>query len=209
MNILRDFFEKFDAYYVGGYVRDLIRGHESLDIDIAVDASLKDFLPLLKDCNPYVVKKYENCSFHHQGKHYSMSRMRKDITCDGRHAKIEPVHTIKEDASRRDFTINAIYMTFDGKFIDPLNGIQDLKNKIVKFIGDPKDRIKEDQLRILRYFRFCALLGAMPDDEMMKMFEKYYPIKTISKERIQEEYQKLLKLYPEKSFLKKVEKFYL
>jgi len=123
MHILKDFFEKFDAYYVGGYVRDLIRGVESIDIDIAVDASLSEFLPLFKEYHPHAMKKYENCSFRHNGKHYSISRMRKDVACDGRQAKIEPVHTVEEDVIRRDFTVNAIYMTFDGQFVDPVGGV--------------------------------------------------------------------------------------
>jgi len=207
--MLENFFKKFDAYYVGGYVRDFIRGYESSDIDIAVDAALEDFLPFFKNYHPHVIIKYENCSFSAQGKHYSISRMRKDAMCDGRHARIEPVHTIEEDALRRDFTINAIYMTFDGALIDPVHGIQDLKNRIVRFIGDPKKRVKEDQLRILRYFRFCALLGVMLDDDLLKVFEDYCPITTISKERIQEEYQKLLKLNPTGDFLKKAQRFYL
>ncbi|USO02381.1 MAG: CCA tRNA nucleotidyltransferase [Alphaproteobacteria bacterium] len=208
MHFLEKLFETFEAYYVGGYVRDLIRGYESLDIDIAVDASLKDFLPFVKKYNPYIMTKYENCSFSYEGRKYSISRMRKDIMCDGRQAKIQPVHTIEEDALRRDFTINAIYMKFNGEFCDPVGGIQDLKDKKVQFIGEPEKRIKEDQLRMLRYFRFCALLEVMPADDIVRICEKYYPIETVSKERIKEEYIRLLKLKPSHTFLDMIEKFY-
>ena len=200
--------KKFSIYYVGGYVRDLLRGVESKDIDLAIDAPLSEWVDFLKDYKPYIMTRYESCSFRLDGKHYTISRMRKDIACDGRQANIIPVHTITEDALRRDFTMNAIYMTMDGDFLDPVGGMDDLKNKIVKFIGDPKTRIQEDQLRILRYFRFCVLLGVMPEKKIIKISEEYLPILSVSKERIKEEYRKLLKLEPIDDFLSLVQPFY-
>ena len=209
MNEIEVLFQKYKAYYVGGYVRDLLLGIESHDIDIAIDAPLEEWLPIFKDRKVFVTKRYESCSFRYNECHYTISRMRKDTLCDGRQATIEPVHTIEEDALRRDFTINAIYMTFDKKIIDPVGGVGDLSDKKVRFIGDPKTRITEDQLRILRYFRFCALLGVMPDKEILKICEKFYPITNISKERIKEEYQKLLKYNPSVSLFEIVDRYYL
>lgn len=209
MQQIEQLFQKYPTYYVGGYVRDWLLGRESPDIDIVVDAPLSEWLPMFqKVVKPYVMLRYESCSFKWEGCHYTISRMRKDVSCDGRQADIEPVHTIEEDALRRDFTINAIYMTYDRKIIDPVGGVEDLKNKIVRFIGDVEVRVKEDQLRILRYFRFCALLGVMPEPGMIQVFEKYGPIITVSKERIQEEWRKLLKWNPSGKFLKQVERFY-
>ena len=85
--------------------------------------------------------------------------MRVDKETYGRKAKVEFVEDIFLDSCRRDFTINSIYSNYDGKIYDPHNGIADLNNKIVKFIGKPKERIKEDKLRVLRYFRFLSYLG--------------------------------------------------
>ena len=82
--------------------------------------------------------------------------MRVDKETYGRKAKVEFVEDIFLDSCRRDFTINSIYLNYDGKFYDPHNGRKDLKIKIIKFIGKPKERIKEDKLRVLRYFRFLS-----------------------------------------------------
>ena len=85
---------------------------------------------------------------------FELTTLRKDIKTDGRHAKIETIDDWKEDSKRRDFTINAIYLNKRGKLFDPQQGINDLNNNIVKFIGDPQTRIEEDFLRILRFLRF-------------------------------------------------------
>ena len=91
--------------------------------------------------------------------------MRKDIETDGRYAKVKFTTDIKEDAKRRDFTINSIYCDVKGNLIDPLNGIKDLRERKIKFIGNPEDRINEDYLRILRFFRFSLLYSKKFDFE--------------------------------------------
>ena len=85
---------------------------------------------------------------------FELTTLRKDIKTDGRHAEIETIDDWKEDSKRRDFTINAIYLSKKGKIFDPQQGESDLKNNIVKFIGDPQTRIEEDFLRIIRFLRF-------------------------------------------------------
>ena len=83
-----------------------------------------------------------------------LPHLRKDVTTDGRHAKVEFSLDWKEDASRRDFSINSIYSDDEGNLFDPNNGKKDLEEGSINFIGDTEDRIKEDYLRILRYIRF-------------------------------------------------------
>ena len=87
-------------------------------------------------------------------KSFEITTLRKDVKTDGRHAQVEYTDNWLEDASRRDFTINSIYSDLDGNLFDPFNGRKDLQDGLIKFIGDPAKRIKEDYLRILRYIRF-------------------------------------------------------
>ena len=91
---------------------------------------------------------------------YEITTFREDIETDGRKAKVKFSKSLKEDAKRRDFSINAIYCEHDGTILDPLGGLDDIAEKRITFIGDPYERIKEDYLRILRFFRFAALFGA-------------------------------------------------
>ena len=97
------------------------------------------------------------------------------------------------DASRRDFTINAIYMNEDGNLFDPFNGESDLKNKIVKFIGNPEERLNEDYLRILRYFRFVSIYESIIEEDVKKVLKNNKEkILDLSKERIHQEFFRIL-----------------
>ena len=127
---------------------------------------------------------------------FEITTLRKDVSTDGRHANVEFISDWKMDAKRRDFTINAIYSDIKGEIYDPLGGSKDLKNGIVKFIGDPNERIKEDYLRILRYFRFYTQYSNYPHDiETIQAIKKNLNgIKKISKERILDELYKILNL---------------
>ena len=91
---------------------------------------------------------------------YEITTFREDIETDGRKSKVKFSKSLKEDAKRRDFSINAIYCEHDGTILDPLGGLADIAEKRITFIGDPYERIKEDYLRILRFFRFAALFSA-------------------------------------------------
>ena len=86
-------------------------------------------------------------------KKFEITTLRKDVLTDGRHANVSFTKDWKQDALRRDFTMNSIYADIEGRIFDPLNGILDLKNGKIKFIGSPEKRIQEDYFRILRYFR--------------------------------------------------------
>ena len=111
---------------------------------------------------------------------------------DFRHpGKIKFVKSVEEDYVRRDFTINAIYMDGDFKVIDPSNGLEDLNNKLIRFIGDPEKRIKEDPLRILRAKRFANKLGFKIEEDSQKAIEKLnYLLDKLNPEKIKEEERK-------------------
>ena len=117
-----------------------------------------------------------------------------DIACDGRHAEVAFTDNWREDALRRDFTMNALYLTTDGEIFDYWGGIEDAKTGLVRFIGNPHARINEDYLRILRFFRFFAYYGkTIPDkDALTACAELAVKIETLSGERIQNEMLKLL-----------------
>ena len=118
-------------------------------------------------------------------KSFEITSLRKDVKTDGRHAQVEYTNNWLDDASRRDFTINAIYSDIDGNLFDPFNGKQDLNNGLIKFIGDPAKRIKEDYLRILRYIRFFIDYSKHDhDEETIKLIKQNLSgLKQVSKDR--------------------------
>ncbi len=163
-NEIQQLFESFNSYsneaeirFVGGCVRKLIVDEEVDDIDLSTNLKPQDIIEVLKK---------NNINFHETGinhgtitavvnkKIFEITSLRKDIKTDGRHAQVEYTNDWLEDASRRDFTINAIYLDKHGNLFDPFNGKKDLIDGSINFIGDPTKRIKEDYLRILRYIRF-------------------------------------------------------
>ena len=128
---------------------------------------------------------------------FEITSLRKDLSTDGRHAKVEFTSNWEQDAQRRDFTINAIYSDISGEVYDPLNGIEDLKNGIIKFIGDPNQRIQEDYLRILRYLRFYTQYNKnkFHDEITIKAIKRNLDgLAKISRERILGELFKMMKL---------------
>ena len=126
---------------------------------------------------------------------FEITSLRKDIDTDGRHAKIEFTENWKEDASRRDFTINSIYADIEGSLFDPFNGKKDLENGKIDFIGDTETRIKEDYLRILRYVRFFLNYSKNKHDpKTITIIKKNLNgVSNISSERLLDEFQKLLR----------------
>ena len=129
-------------------------------------------------------------------KKFEITTLRKDVSTDGRHAKVQFTSNWEEDASRRDFTINAIYADIEGRIFDPLNGMSDLQNGIIKFIGSPEERIQEDYLRILRYFRFFVQYSKTDyDQKIIRTIKQYINgINKISNERIFDELKKIITL---------------
>ena len=123
-----------------------------------------------------------------------MTSLRKDIKTDGRHAEVEFTDNWEEDASRRDLTINAVYADEKGNVFDYYNGIEDLEKGVVRFIGSANQRIKEDYLRILRFFRFYSMFGVgEPDKKAVEACaENAENLKNLAMERIKEEMLKIL-----------------
>ena len=161
---IKELFKLFNSYsdnaelrFVGGCVRKLISGEKVDDIDLSTNLKPENVIEVLKKNN---INFYETGIEHGtitaviNKRSFEITTLRKDIRTDGRHAQVEYTDNWLEDASRRDFTINSIYSDLDGNLFDPFNGRKDLNDGLIKFIGDPAKRIKEDYLRILRYIRF-------------------------------------------------------
>ncbi len=185
-----------DAYIVGGAVRDQLLGVPIHDVDFAVDCSPKMTLQLAIDQNVKFVETglaHGTITLIEGGQSFEVTSFRKDVKTDGRHAETEFGGTIDEDAKRRDFTINALYMNSEGVIIDPLSGIADIKSKRLAFVGDAGARIKEDYLRILRYFRFLAHYDLQTGtEELDAIKELAVGLNRISGERVGHEMRKLL-----------------
>jgi poly(A) polymerase len=156
-SILKNHNKKAKLMLVGGCVRKLLSGEEIDDIDIAVNLNPEEIKNILIENK---IKFLETGISHGtitviiDKLKFELTTLRKDTSTDGRYADVEFISDWEIDAKRRDFTINAIYSNLKGEIYDPLGGQKDLQNKVVKFIGDPNERIREDYLRILRYFRF-------------------------------------------------------
>ena len=185
--------------YVGGCIRKIINKEKVDDIDLATNLEPKEVCEALKKNN---IKYYESGIVHgtitaiEDNYTFEITTLRKDISTDGRHAKIEFSKDWKADASRRDFTINSIYSDKDGNLFDPFNGKQDLENGIVNFIGEADKRIKEDYLRILRYLRFFLNYSKQQHnlENIRKLKINISGILKLSKERLLDELKKIIKL---------------
>lgn len=161
LQILQYLNTTFDAnfYLVGGFVRDMLSGIISDDYDIATDLKPDEILVIAEQKNLKVIPtglQHGTVTLMHEDKALEITTFRKDLENNGRHAKVEFTKSIKEDSFRRDFSINAIYLDANGMIYDFHDGQNDLKKGRVRFIGKPEDRIKEDYLRVLRFFRFYA-----------------------------------------------------
>ena len=199
-NILK-IFEGADhnAYLVGGCIRNSILNIPVTDIDISTDATPQQTVDLFNRENFKVAPtgfSHGTVTVISEGIPYQITTMRSDQNTDGRHADVVFSDDIKKDAERRDFTINALYADSTGKIINPIGGLEDFNPLAIKFIGDPNNRIQEDYLRILRFFRFHAQFS-----ELVTQFDKVAldaikknqdGLKKLSKERIWSELKKIL-----------------
>ena len=184
---------------VGGCVRKLLKKELVNDIDIATNLSPDELKNILRENNINFIETgitHGTITVVINKIKFEITTLRKDVSTDGRHANVEFISDWEEDAKRRDFTINAIYSDLKGEIYDPLGGLEDLENKIVKFIGDPNERIREDYLRILRYFRFYTQYNNHQHDiKIVQAIKKgLNGIRKISKERILDEFSKILNL---------------
>ena len=189
-----------ECYIVGGAVRDLLLQHKELrDIDLTTPLRVEQ-LKQIFDINQIKVNdralKYGSLTIRTEKRSLQITSFRKDIQTFGRSADVAHIENIEEDAKRRDFTINAFYCSYNGEIIDPLGNLKDLNKKKLKFIGDPEKRITEDYLRILRFFRFVAVL----DLKNKNIGSNYLPIikkhlhglNELSDERVAIEIRKIL-----------------
>ncbi len=192
-------YQKNSIFVVGGSIRDALLNIEITDIDFATSLEPKTITKILNKENI----KFIDVGIDHgtvtaiiNERKFEITTFRNDIFTDGRHAQVSFSNSLEEDALRRDFTINAMYLDKGGNLFDPTDGKKDLENKVVRFIGNPDERIKEDYLRILRYFRFLALFRDIsPDAEVMKTITANLDkLSVVSKERQWNELKSILSL---------------
>ena len=197
---INNYSESSEVRYVGGCIRKVINKEVVDDIDLATNLKPNEICEALKnkDINFYetgiehgtvtaVIDEYK----------YEITSLRKDVKTDGRHAKVEFSLDWKEDAARRDFSINSIYSDARGNLFDPNNGKKDLEEGLIHFIGDAESRIKEDYLRILRYVRFFLnYSNHKHKPEIIKIIKRNIGgISKLSSERLIDEFKKLTKSY--------------
>jgi poly(A) polymerase len=191
--------EESKVRFVGGCVRKALNGQSVDDIDLATSWKPDEVKQrLIKEG----IKVIDTGLTHGtitailNKKKFEITTLRKDILPDGRHSKIEFTSNWEDDASRRDFTINAIYSDIEGRIFDPFNGVSDLKKGIIKFIGSANQRIEEDYLRILRFIRFFTQYSKTSYDlNTIKSIKKNINgINKISNERVFSELEKILSI---------------
>ena len=195
---LNTYSESSEVRYVGGCVRKVIKKQIVDDIDLATNLKPSEVCDALKKKE---INFYETGIDHGTitaiiDKHkYEITSLRKDVSTDGRHAKVEFSTDWKEDAARRDFSINSIYSDKDGNLFDPFNGKKDLENGNINFIGNAENRIKEDYLRILRYVRFFINYSNQNHNpKIIKIIKKNIGgVSKLSSERLLDEFKKLTK----------------
>jgi poly(A) polymerase len=185
-----------DVRFVGGCVRDSLLGRDITDIDIATPDAPAVVIEKLETAGLKAVPTglaHGTVTALAGGQSFEITTLRKDTACDGRHAAVEFTADWAEDASRRDFTFNAMSQQPDGTLFDPYDGVTDAYAGRVRFVGNPRDRIQEDYLRILRYFRFLAHYGkAAPEDDVLAACNALRAgLAKLSTERVRDELIKL------------------
>jgi tRNA nucleotidyltransferase/poly(A) polymerase len=187
-----------NTYLVGGCVRDAILDRTPKDFDIVTDVPITKLAPELES-NGWQIKGVGDCFLVYvvskDGAMYEISNFRKDgPTSDGRRPETVSIGTIQDDSSRRDFTINSIYWNpIRNTMVDLNGGIRDIESRTLRFIGKPKDRIKEDYLRVFRLFRFASTLKFTIDKKSLtaarEMFTEAYNCTT--PERVRQEIERM------------------
>ena len=196
---INEYSEESEIRYVGGCVRKIINNEKVDDIDLATNLVPEQVCEVLKKKE---INYYESGIDHGtitaliDNYKFEITTLRKDVSTDGRHAKVEFTNNWKDDASRRDFTINAIYSDAEGNLFDPYSGKKDLEEGYINFIGDVNKRIQEDYLRILRYIRFFLNYSKQPHNSeiLRKLKINIGGVSKLSKERLLDELKKIFKL---------------
>lgn len=185
----------FEIRLVGGAVRDFLRGHEPKDLDFCTDATPDEMQAIAKRHNVTFVPtgiQHGTATLVINHEPFEVTTLRIDTDTDGRHADVEFTRSFELDAERRDLTINAMSMDFDGVIHDYFGGREDLEANVVRFVGDAEKRIQEDYLRILRFFRFAARFDAQMDPVTLQTIERMaVGLDQISRERVWMEMSKL------------------
>lgn len=181
----------FKAYIVGGYPRDKYLGIESTDIDICTNAHVSDLEKIFTNIDTKY-KNYGNAIIYISNFKFEITTFRSEVYLTNRNdLNIEFIDSLDEDLKRRDFTINTLCIDKDGNYIDKMNAIDDINNKVVRLIGDI-NRLKDDPLRILRALRFSSNLNFKLDDKLREGINKYkYLISELSTNKVQEEIKKI------------------
>ncbi len=196
---INNYNETSEIRYVGGCVRKILNDEKTDDIDLATNLTPDQ----VKQCLEKNQIKFFETGIEHgtitaviDDQNFEITTLRKDVKTDGRHAVVEYTTNWKEDSLRRDFSINSIYSDLDGNLYDPNSGHKDLNVGIIKFIGDPETRIKEDYLRIIRYLRFYTEYSKIDHEiNIIKIIKKNIEgLGKISKERQFNELKKIFKL---------------
>ncbi|AUQ56094.1 CCA tRNA nucleotidyltransferase [Phaeobacter inhibens] len=188
-----------EVYFVGGCVRNALLGVPVSDLDLSTNVAPQRVMALAEEAEIKAVPTgidHGTVTLVYRGTPYEITTFRRDVATDGRRAVVAFADRIEEDAARRDFTMNALYARPDGVLVDPLNGLPDLYARAVRFIGSAAQRIREDYLRSLRYFRFHAWYGnsdaGFDPDALSAIAENLDGIGSLSRERVGSEVLKLL-----------------
>ena len=186
------------AWFVGGCVRNALLGEEASDLDITTDARPERVVELVEAAGLRAVPtgiEHGTVTVVAEGRGFEVTTFRRDVETDGRRAVVAFSDSMEEDAARRDFTMNALYCGLDGLVVDPVGqGLADLAARRVRFIGDAEERIREDYLRILRFFRFHAWYGGdgVDPEGLAACAALAEGLEGLSRERIGHEIMKLL-----------------
>jgi poly(A) polymerase len=195
-------FAAFDAAHtevcvVGGAIRNSLIDRPVTEVDLATPAVPDAVIRLAKEAglgaHPTGID-HGTVTLVSDGVGFEVTTLRRDVETDGRHATVAFTHSWEDDAKRRDFTINALYCDADGTIYDPIGGLDDLRKRRVRFIGDAEARIREDYLRILRFFRFSAEYGKGQLDAvgLVAAIALKQGLTHLAAERIRSEFLKLL-----------------
>ena len=187
----------FTVRAVGGTVRNTLFGEPVNDIDLAVDATPQKVMDAARQAGLKVVPTgmaHGTVTIVVQGTPFEVTTLRTDVSTDGRRAIVAYTNDWNADAARRDFTINAIYCDRNGVLLDPVGGLADIAERRVRFIGDAHARIREDYLRILRFFRFSATYsgGTLDTSGLAACIDERSGLRRLSAERIHHELMRLI-----------------
>lgn len=187
------------AFVVGGCVRNALLGVPVNDVDIATSAPPETVIELADAAGIRSVPTgvdHGTVTLVIDGQGFEITTFRRDVETDGRRAVVSFSATLEDDAARRDFTMNALYADADGTVTDPVNGLPDLRERHVRFVGHAEDRIREDYLRSLRFFRFHAQYGdperGLDADALAAIAGNLDGLGQLAAERVWSELRKLL-----------------